>query len=41
MIDQYSLAPFLADLPASAIAVGERAMVRPHLRGTDLLFKRG
>lgn len=39
MIDQYGLAPFLAELPASAIAVGERAMVRPHLRGTDVLFK--
>lgn len=39
MIDQYGLAPFLAELPASAIAVGERAMVRPHLRGTDLLLK--
>jgi predicted GNAT family N-acyltransferase len=39
MIDQYSLAPFLAELPPSAIAVGERAMVRPHLRGTDLLLK--
>ena len=39
MIDQYGLTPFLAELPASAIAVGERAMVRPHLRGTDLLLK--
>lgn len=39
MIDQYNIAPFLAELPASAIAVGERAMVRPHLRGTDLLLK--
>ena len=39
MIDQYGLAPFLAELPASAIAVGERGMVRPHLRGTDLLLK--
>lgn len=39
MIDQYNLAPFLAELPASAIAVGERAMVRPHLRGTDVLLK--
>lgn len=39
MIDQYSLSPFLAELPAAAIAVGERAMVRPHLRGTDLLLK--
>jgi hypothetical protein len=39
MIDQYRLQPFLAELPASAIAVGERAMVRPHLRGTDVLLK--
>ncbi len=39
MVDQYGLAPFLAELPASAIAVGERAMVRPRLRGTDVLFK--
>ncbi len=39
MIDQYYLAPFLAELPAAAIAVGERAMVRPHLRGTDLLLQ--
>lgn len=39
MIDQYQLAPFLAELPRSAIAVGERAMVRPHLRGSDLLLK--
>ena len=39
MIDQYSLSPFLAELPASAIAVGERAMVRPHLRGSDVLLK--
>ena len=39
MIDQYQLAPFLAELPPAAIAVGERAMVRPHLRGTDLLLK--
>lgn len=39
MVDQYGLAPFLAELPASAIAVGERGMVRPHLRGTDLLLK--
>lgn len=39
MVDQYYLAPFLAELPADAIAVGERAMVRPHLRGTDLLLR--
>lgn len=39
MIDQYGLAPFLAELPASAIVVGERAMVRPRLRGSDVLLK--
>jgi hypothetical protein len=39
MVDQYGLQPFLAELPAPAIAVGERAMVRRHLRGTDLLLK--
>ncbi len=39
MIDQYQLAPFLAEVPQSAICVGERAMVRPHLRGTDILLR--
>jgi len=39
MIDQYSLAPFLAEIPREAMAVGERAMVRPHLRGSDVLLK--
>ncbi|MEX0801098.1 MAG: cyclic nucleotide-binding domain-containing protein [Dehalococcoidia bacterium] len=39
MVDQYGLAPFLAELPASAMAVGERAMVRPHLRGSDVLLQ--
>ena len=39
MVDQYGLAPFLAELPASAIGVGERGMVGPHLQGTDLLLK--
>lgn len=39
MVDQYQLAPFLEELPPEAIAVGERAMVRPHLRGTDILLK--
>jgi hypothetical protein len=39
MVDQYGLAPFLAVLPASAIAVGERGMVRPHLRGSDVLLQ--
>lgn len=39
MIDQYQLAPFLSEVPQTAIAVGERAMVRPHLRGTDILLR--
>lgn len=39
MVDQFGLAPFLAELPPSAIAVGERAMVRPHLRGSDVLLQ--
>jgi len=39
MIRQYGLAPFLAELPADALAVGERAMIAPHLRGSDLLLE--
>lgn len=39
MVDQYQLAPFLAEVPQSAICVGERAMVRPHLRGSDVLLR--
>ena len=39
MIDQYGLAPFLAELPASASSVGERGMVAPRLRGTDLFLR--
>ncbi len=39
MIDQYGLAPFLKELPASAISVGERGMVVPRLRGTDLFLR--
>jgi hypothetical protein len=35
-IDQYSLRPFLADLPAELLAVGERSMVVPELRGSTL-----
>jgi hypothetical protein len=36
-IDQYRLAPFLDELPAELLAVGERMMVLPHYRGTDLM----
>jgi hypothetical protein len=36
-IDEYSLAPFLDELPHEHIAVGERVMVVPRLRGTGLV----
>ena len=39
MIDQYRLAPFLAELPRAAIAVGERGMVTPRLRSSDLYLR--
>jgi GNAT acetyltransferase-like protein len=39
MIAQYSLVPFLAELPADVIAVGERGMVAPRLRGSDLYLQ--
>jgi hypothetical protein len=35
-IDQYSLGPFLAEVPAELVAVGERLMVAPHLRGSTV-----
>jgi len=35
-IAQYSLGPFLADVPIELIAVGERHMVAPDLRGSSL-----
>jgi GNAT superfamily N-acetyltransferase len=36
-IDEYSLAPFLDQLPAGMLAVGERVMVMPRYRGTGLV----
>jgi hypothetical protein len=36
-IDQYQLAPFLEDLPAGLMAVGERSSVLPAYRGTGVL----
>ena len=36
-IDQYQLKPFLAELPAEVIGVGERATVLPTHRGTGVL----
>ena len=39
MVRQYGLAPFLERLPPEAIAVGERAMIAPALRGSDLVLE--
>jgi len=39
MVRQYGLAPFLERLPPEAIAVGERGMIAPELRGSDLLLE--
>jgi hypothetical protein len=36
-IGEYSLGPFLAELPQEHLAVGERVMVTPRLRGTGLV----
>lgn len=37
-IEQYQLEPFLERIPAEVMAVGERAMVRPDLRGSSLFL---
>ena len=36
-IEEYGLQPFLDELPAEHVALGERVMVRPDLRGTGLV----
>lgn len=36
-IEEYSLAPFLADVPPAFLAVGERVMVMPKYRGSGLV----
>jgi hypothetical protein len=38
-VRQYSLAPFLAQVPPDQIIVGERFMVSADQRGTDLIFR--
>lgn len=38
LVDKYSLGPFLEEIPADRIIVGERFMVDPAHRGTDVLF---
>jgi hypothetical protein len=35
-IEQYQLEPFLAEIPAERLAVGERTMIAPSWRGVDL-----
>lgn len=35
-VEQYQLAPFLAEIPSERMSVGERTMISPRLRGTDL-----
>ncbi len=36
-VDEYSLHPFLAEVPHEHLAIGERVMVTPRLRGTGLV----
>ena len=36
-VDEYSLAPFLAEVPHEHLAIGERVMVTPKQRGTGLV----
>jgi hypothetical protein len=40
-IDHYQLEPFLAEVPLEAMAVGERGMVAPQLRGSPLFRELG
>ena len=39
MIDQYDLEPFLQSVPREQMIVGERFMVTPDQRGSDVIFK--
>ncbi len=41
LIEHYQLAPFLKELPPETMAVGERGMVVPRLRGSDVFQKLG
>lgn len=41
LVDLYQLAPFLAELAPETMAVGERGMVVPRLRGTDIFRELG
>ena len=41
LIEHYQLPPFLAELPPEAMAVGERGMVVPRLRGSEIFRELG
>ncbi len=41
LIDHYMLAPFIAELPLAAMAVGERGMVKPEMRGSRVFQELG
>ena len=41
LIDHYMLEPFLSELPLAAMAVGERGMVKPEMRGSPLFGELG
>ena len=41
LIDHYRLEPFLAEIPREAMAVGERGMVSPELRGSPIFSELG
>jgi hypothetical protein len=41
LIEHYQLEPFLKELPPETLAVGERAMVAPRLRGSGVLQELG
>jgi len=41
LVDHYRLAPFLDEIPPEAMAVGERGMVRPDLRGSSIFWELG
>jgi hypothetical protein len=41
LIEHYRLAPFLDELPPDTMVVGERGMVAPHLRGSELFKDMG
>jgi hypothetical protein len=41
LVEHYQLAPFLKELPREAIAVGERGMVVPEMRGSEIFKQLG